>query len=110
MYPKYFSFDILDESYSHYVKDFVNWFHINYKDDALIPKIDLYNHMVELLEDLKRPKDKNLLGYFTKWISALNMRRNVNFVEIFPEFKRIIDDNHTTKKFTIDEIKHWKYL
>jgi len=110
VYPKYFSFDILDESYSHYVKDFVNWFHINYKDDALIPKIDLYNHMVELLEDLKRPKDKNLLGYFTKWISALNMRRNVNFVEIFPEFKRIIDDNHTTKKFTIDEIKHWKYL
>lgn len=111
VYPKWLSTDLLDSSFSHYVENFITWLETTYIGDELNTKLELYHRMKEIHSELQLAKDKDMIGFFTKWIDAIDARRNINFLETFPEFSTLYKDHQSYGKrhFTITDLKQWQY-
>ena len=111
VYPKWLSVDLLDASFSHYIENFISWLEIYYPDDEFLPKANLHKLMKETLEIVNGPTDKNMVGYFTKWIDAIDARRDINFLQTFPEFKQLYTEHkeYGQRFFTFEELRPWQH-
>jgi hypothetical protein len=105
VYPKWLSFDILDSTFKPYVEDFIQWLEI-YEDET---KHELLTAMQQLLIEMDKPRDPNLIGYFIKWTNAIDQRRNSNFISIFPEFKSVFEkySQYATQHFDFEGSGEW---
>lgn len=105
VYPKWLSFDILDSSFKHYVEDFIQWLEL-YGDET---KHELLTVMQQLLIEMDKTRDPNLIGYFIKWTKAIDQRRNSDFVSIFPEFKQVFETygQYATQSFGLSKNGEW---
>ena len=103
VFPKWLSVDILDNEFKYYIEDFIQWLESN--DDET--KQQLLITMRQLLSELLIPKDPNLIGYFIKWISVIDQRRNIDFKSIFPEFNCIFEKYHdySQQTFLLSDVK-----
>ena len=105
VFPKWLGIDILNSTFKHYFDDIINWLHENYKDDS---KNDLIMKLCDRKISLEYVKDYDLLGYFVKWIRAMDRRRNTNFLEIFPEFVDLVAEGEKHfRSYTRNDIQKW---
>jgi hypothetical protein len=103
VFPKWLSFDILDSTFKPYVEEFVQWLEL-YGDES---KQQLLETMKQVLLELDSPRDPNLMGYFIKWVNAIDQRRDLDFKSIFPEFNYIFEkyDKYSQQFFTLSDVK-----
>jgi hypothetical protein len=103
VFPKWLSFDILDSTFKPYVEEFVQWLEL-YGDES---KQQLLETMKQVLLELDSPRDPNLMGYFIKWVNAIDQRRDLDFKSIFPEFNYIFEkyEKYSQQFFTLSDVK-----
>lgn len=110
VFPKWLSFEILDERYKHYIVDVINFLKNNYfGTEGWHSKKLICETLESTLKEFGTEKNTDLLQYFAKWIYFLDKRRNTKFVEIFPEFECILNENDwNNRKFSQDEIVRFR--
>lgn len=110
VYPKWLSTNILNQEHEFYLDETIKWLRNNYK--SLESKEELVTRLEEIRQDLYKPKDLNLLGYFSKWIKEMDRRRNTNFSETFPELASLFDEGskHTKPRYFQEDMKEWGFL
>ena len=103
VFPAWLSVDILDINFKPYIEDFIMWLELN----GDICKQELLVTMKQLLIEIELPKNPNLIGYFIKWITAIDERRNINFKLIFPEFNYVFEKygEYSQQVFSLDDVK-----
>jgi wyosine [tRNA(Phe)-imidazoG37] synthetase (radical SAM superfamily) len=103
VFPKWLSFDILDPTFKPYFTDFIQWLEL-YGDES---KQELLRTMQQAVLELDSPRDPNLMGYFIKWVAAIDKRRDLDFKLIFPEFNYIFEkyDKYSQQFFTLSDVK-----
>ena len=106
VFPKWLSINVLDSSFAPYVRETINWIKENYNDSS---KDDLIGRLTDIETELNASHDVELLGYFTKWIKAMDRRRGTEFVKVFPEFANLIalGEKNYKVEYTKDDIFKW---
>lgn len=98
-YPKWLSFEILDESYIRVVDEAILWLLANYRDDDLRKKSMVHSTLVNIRKQLKKEHSRESVSYFYRWISEVDRRRNQSFLSVFPEFRELYE---TGKRYQED--------
>lgn len=108
IFPKWLSTNILNSNHKKYVDNTLEWIHSTYQN--LTGKEELIVRLKEINNDLERPKNLELLGYFAKWIKEMDRRRNTNFAETFPELSDLLVEgsNYSKGRYTGQDLKKWE--
>ena len=71
-----------------YIDELIVWIFQSYTDAELKQKgPKLLSFLSDVKLQIKNPQSEQALAYFYKWISEIDRRRNVNFLNVFPELK-----------------------
>jgi sulfatase maturation enzyme AslB (radical SAM superfamily) len=79
--PFWLGMNILDNRYSHYIQDAIEWISKNYQGDRYFAKADLNTALNDILLQIKNPVDIIYKGYFSVWIDKVDQRRNQKFAK-----------------------------
>ncbi len=90
-YPKWLSFDILDQKYSIYAAKAMAWITITYSQEEAQKKVKLMRMLTTIKQELNKEHSKQSVAYFYRWISEIDKRRGQNFLEVFPEMKDLYE-------------------
>lgn len=106
IFPKWLSVNILNSTHKVYVENAINWIKENVAN-----KEQLLEKLIEINLLLDNTQDYELLGYFSKWISVMDNRRNTRFVDTFPELKDIFltGKQFSKEKYTAEDLKKWSF-
>lgn len=98
-YPKWLSFEILDETSAPAVDAITNWIQNTYPGEALEKKRFLLDTLSNIRRELRPEHSRQSVSYFYRWITEVDKRRSQSFVDVFPEYRELYE---TGKRYQDD--------